>query len=144
MKNIIIILLLVFPSLAFSTEMVVQTTDGKRPRFDTSEILKIYFQEKAFSVTEYVIDTEFVWIDENVGKELGTITFSSDGNAYPSWSRVRNTWKIDDNKNLVVYTDGYLYVTRFKLNKTKKFFNGSRDRKNNRKDGVISILKPIR
>ena len=84
MKNIIIILLLFFPSLAFSTEMVVQTTDGKRPRFDTSEILKIYFQEKAFSVTEYVINTEFVWIDENVGKELGTITFSSGGNAYPS------------------------------------------------------------
>ncbi|WP_372870128.1 hypothetical protein [Shewanella sp.] len=146
MKTILSLILLLISSLVFSSEMIVQTKDGKKHRFDTSKISKVYFleNEKTFSVKEYVINTKFLWIDKTVGKELGIITFSSDGSAYPSWSRVKNTWEIDENNDLIIYTDGYLYVNRFKLNKSNNYFNGARDKSSNRKDGVISLLKPVK
>lgn len=99
-------------------------------------------RQPAGDMRTLLLTTTFDWIDN--GSRLGTITFSADGRAVPTWSGMAHTWRIDPNGELMVYADGTRYVVRLRYDPRGPSFSGARDRTSQTQDGVQTVMRPAR
>jgi hypothetical protein len=83
--------------------------------------------------------TEFAWADN--GSTIGTMRFSPDGRAFPTWSGMPHTWIVDAAGNLVVSAGGTQYVTRLRYDFASGSLFGARDGSSQVQDGVKTTLR---
>ncbi len=90
------------------------------------------------STYDLLVSRTFDWADN--GRNLGTIKFDKNGTAYPTWNNLIETWRLDQNGDLVKdYNHGEI-VVRLKRQGQGCTFNGQRDPTSRIKDGVTTIM----
>ncbi|MCK4662028.1 MAG: OmpA family protein [Bacteroidales bacterium] len=99
---------------------------------------KGYAQE---SPENFLVNTTFTWNDN--GRTIGTITFTTDGIAHPTWTDLPNIWKLEANNDLLVFTNGTQYVARLKWYSASQSFSGERDVTSQIQDGVKTVMKEV-
>ena len=87
---------------------------------------------------DYLINSIFTWTDN--GNYLGTITFTSDSIAHPTWTDLPNKWKLEPNNDLLVLTNGTQYVARLKWDSATQTYSGGRDVSSQTQDGVFTVM----
>jgi len=91
------------------------------------------------TIKDVLLNNSFTWNDN--GKYLGTISFSADGFAHPSWSNLIHKWQLIENDFLLVSANGTQYVAKLKYNKDANIFYGGRDVTSKVQDGAFTVIK---